>query len=168
MKEVPLTRNKTALIDDDMYAYLTQWKWLYLEPRPGGSGYAARAVYHPITKRQKFIMMQNIVLPPPEGLRIDHIDLDSLNNQKDNLRICTRRDNSRNKRMPKRPKTISRFKGVYPSANGKWVAVISFTDDQGKHSSHLGTFTEDMQAARAYDAAALAIFGEFARLNLPG
>ena len=93
---------------------------------------------------------------------VDHIDLDRLNNNVGNLRWCTRSENNRN--VTKRSDTVSStYKGVCWYANrSKWVAYI--TVDGNRH--HLGYFTSEIQAAIAYNNAAVCYFTEFACLNV--
>ncbi len=88
MKEIPLTQGKVALVDDEDYEYLTQWKWCY-------NRYAVRCI-GPKNHRQR-IAMHQVILNPPEGLETDHIDRNKLNNQRSNLRAVTRSENMQNK-----------------------------------------------------------------------
>jgi hypothetical protein len=97
---------------------------------------------------------------------VDHWNRDTLDDRRSNLRICLRGQNNTNSRKRSRPAgTSSRFKGVsWRKQKGRWVAKIR------KNDSHyfLGYFDSEEDAARAYDAAARRIFGEFARTNFPG
>lgn len=97
----------------------------------------------------------------PEG-QIDHVNGDRLDNRIDNLRAATPRENSANKR--KKPGASSKFVGVTRRTDtGKWDAQIK---DFGKRT-HLGCFTSEEAAARAYDRAAASVHGEFAKVNFP-
>jgi hypothetical protein len=99
----------------------------------------------------------------PEGLQVDHEDGNGLNNQRSNLRIASPTQNQGNAR--RRKDNTSGYKGVswYRRTN-KWKAHIRVD----KKLRHLGYFIDLTDAARAYDAAALEHFGEFAHLNFPG
>lgn len=91
---------------------------------------------------------------------IDHIDGNKENNRLDNLRLVTNQQNSFNARGHK--DGSSRFKGVFlEGRSGKWLARIS---KSGK-SKHIGYFSCEVEAAKAYNKAAKELFGEFARLN---
>ncbi len=93
---------------------------------------------------------------------MDHKDGNKQNNCSSNLRGCNQRENLQNR--PKRFGSVSRFKGVfYDQRTGKWYAQISIANVP----FWLGTFTDEVEAARAYDRVAIECFGEFAYLNFP-
>jgi len=153
MKEIPLTQSKIAIVDDDMFEELSKHKW-YFEGR-----YAARISSLHLGK-QKLIRMHRTICSTPDGMETDHINGDKLDNRRENLRICTRAENSRNKR--KRAHNTSGYKGVYwYKQDKKWEAQIEI---EGKNI-HLGYFEDLLNAARAYDAAAIKLHGSFARTN---
>lgn len=90
----------------------------------------------------------------------DHKDGNGLNNQKDNLRICTKSQNGQNRR--KKEGCSSQFVGVTWSKKQKrWVAQIGIAD----RMTHLGSFIDERAAASAYNKAAVGMFGESAKLN---
>lgn len=99
-------------------------------------------------------------VPPEDGLAIDHINGDWRDNRIENLRKCLNRDNAKNACVPKNNTTgykgVRRIKG-----SSKYYAFICFNRKQ----IHLGGFEHDYEAADAYNDAAQALFGEFARLN---
>jgi hypothetical protein len=90
---------------------------------------------------------------------IDHRDGDGLNCADDNLRPYERGQNGANQG----PRNGRRFKGVYRNASGSWRAAITVA----RRQRNLGSYADPEDAARAYDAAALEAWGEFARLNFP-
>ena len=91
---------------------------------------------------------------------VDHKDRNSLNNHLSNLRFCTRKENQQNR--SKNKNGTSMYKGVsFHKPLNKWVARIKHND----HQIHLGYFTDEAEAARAYDRKASELFGVFAKLN---
>jgi len=106
--------------------------------------------------------MHRAIMNPPDGTVVDHINRNSLNNRRCNLRICTQKENLRNGRPSRR--STSRFKGVYfDKQTRKWIAKIGYN---GK-TIHLGSFEDEVEAAKAYDRKAYELFGDFAYLNFP-
>lgn len=159
MKEISLTRGYVALVDDEDYERV-------LEAAPwcaslnGRTVYAQRANRRPdggLTTEQ---LHQFIT-----GLKyVDHANGDGLDNQRSNLRPATHGQNMFNKRLYKNSTTG--FKGVTIKRGGRyirWQAQIQAS----KLHRHIGYFDTPEEAARAYDAVACELFGEFARLNFP-
>lgn len=156
MKEIPLTQGKVALVDDADYEWLSQWKWCYATSGRGRQyGYAVRA-----SKNGPLIKMHRFIVGATSDVFVDHKDGDGLNNTRSNIRACTRIQNAQNT-TGKRAR-VGKYKGVYFCA-GKHRARICVN----KQELYLGGFTSDIDAARAYDAAAKQYFGEFAHLNFP-
>jgi hypothetical protein len=110
------------------------------------------------------VFMHRHILSAPKGLVVDHVDGDKLNNQRSNLRICTHAQNCRNK--VKNHNNKSGFKGVsWDSWNQRWKSAI----EHHGVSIALGNYRDPIEAARAYNAKARELFGEYARLNeIPG
>ena len=152
MKEIEMTQGKVAIVDDDDFEYLSQWKW-YVNYNQRGLPYAMRGA-------KPKVRMHRIVSKTPLGLFTDHINGDTLDNRKSNLRIVTSAENS----MNRKPYKSNKFglKGISIS-EGKYIHARIKLD--GKNI-HLGTFDTIEEAAAAYNKAALELFGEFARINL--
>ena len=154
-KRIPLTQGQFTIVDDADFDWLNQWKW-----------YAARATstYYAVRKESetdKSIRMHRLLLNPPPGIESDHINGDGLDNRRSNLRLCTRSQNNANRR--KFSLCSSRYKGVsWQKRYRNWRARIWIS---GKEKQ-LGLFDDEQKAARAYNRAAIALFGEFARLNI--
>lgn len=148
---IVLTRGRMSLVDASDFNLLTRHCWHFV-PMAGSSenGYACRS------ERGHKIRMHRQILGLTNGQRVDHIDGNGLNNTRANLRIATQTENMRNR--PKFRARTSRYKGVSRHGNA-WLVHV-----QGKH---VGRFKSELDAARAYDRAALAAYGEFARLNFP-
>ncbi len=113
------------------------------------------------------VYMHRLIARTPIGHETDHINGDGLDNRRANLRIATPSQNSANMWKPRRPDGrphSSIYKGVtLCKLSGKWQAKITVA----QHCRSLGRFTSEIEAARAYDAAAEAAWGDFARLNFP-
>ena len=164
MRKIPLTKGMYALVDDKDYKELMKHKWCVT--RAGNSFYAVRSSSMKKGPRRLIFMHRQILKPPP-GYQCDHKNHNTLDNRNRNLRIATHAQNIRN--QPKRKGTwSSRFKGVsYFKRDGTYHASIAFwTGNPAKRRTiHLGTFSSEVAAARAYDDAAMSLFKEFAWLN---
>ncbi len=155
IRYIPLTRGKFAIVDAADYERLSKYKWLANGDEHRGF-YAARRV------GSRLVLMHRVIMNPPEGMVVDHIDGNGLNNRRNNLRLCTQKQNSRNSAPSRR--SSSRFKGVYfNKRTRKWIATIGYN---GK-TIHLGSFEDEVEAAKAYDRKARELFGQFAYLNFP-
>ena len=157
-KIIPLTRGRVTLVDDADFEWLNQWKWRW-QPDPPRVGYAARSIRR--NGKHTSVMMHRLILEAPSGMVTDHRNRNGLDNRKANLRLCTRSQNRTNSK--KQRGCASRFKGVHWNRDRrKWQARIGPRSKR----QHLGFFDDERAAARAYNAAAVEHFGEFARLNV--
>jgi len=160
-RKIPLTQGKFALVDPDDYKKLSKYNW-YAIRSPRGF-YAARSVYANKHRAGQTIRMHRIILNPPEGKFIDHINHNGLDNRKSNLRLCTIQQNVWNMRK-QRGNCTSQYKGVTRRKDiGKWQARIICNG----RVMFIGYFDDEKAAAMAYDAKAKELFGEFAAPNLP-
>jgi hypothetical protein len=161
---IPLTQGLFATVDLEDLERAKQFKWYPQRARRiDGSEriYVSRNI--PARDGKKTMeKLHRFILNAAAGLDVDHVNGDGLDNRKSNLRECSRSQNNGNSN----PRAgTSTFKGVsWHGQRNKWRAQIRAN---GKRQ-HLGLFTNEVDAARAYDEAAIQHFGEFARLNFPG
>jgi hypothetical protein len=170
MIEIALTKGKTTIVDD-IDDDLTEFNWYahmhYTrkhEDTPG-TFYAERAEPPNNGKRNR-IRMHRVILERTlgrsleKGEFVDHINCNSLDNCRSNLRLCTVSENGKNQR--KQLKRSSIYKGVCWNKHAqKWQAEIKIDGNQ----RNLGVFHSEIRAAEAYDRAARRYFGEFAKTN---
>ena len=164
MATLTLLRGQTALIDDEDLPKVAGYRWLL-----SAKGYVIARVWDGL--RANTVWLHRLVAGNPVGLDVDHKDRnDKLDNRKSNLRPATRRQNTGN-RVKQSNGLTSKYKGVswHSAGQGYWRAKLSFRDIANKpRHRHLGLFTDEVEAAKAYDAAAIIHFGkEFALLNFP-
>ena len=153
MKRIPLTQGKYALIDNDMFGYLNQWKWYAHK-----SGFTYYAERH--EENRKTIIMHRVIMKAKKGQISDHRNCDGLDNRRKNLRFATRSQNGQNQRI--NIKGSSKYKGVsWHKRDQIWRAKIKL---HGRFI-HLGNYHNETVAACVYDQMAIKLFGEFARLN---
>ena len=106
MKEIPLSKGFVALVDDEDYEFLSQWKW-HVNIR-GTNKYAQSRKYIRGVGNDKMVKMHRLVMKPKNGEDVDHINGNSLDNRKQNLRLCSRGQNVSNKRKGNYPLTTSK------------------------------------------------------------
>lgn len=159
-KEIPLTKGCVAIVDDEDYDWLNQWKWHAAGP-PQKRPYAARRVFvGDGSRRSSVTMMHYFLLPRLDGLYVDHMNGDSLDNRRCNLRYCTMAENNRNLSHHRDGRSL--YKGVsWSKSKNRWRASICIE----RRQTHLGYFASQELAAAAYDEAARRNYGAFARLN---
>jgi hypothetical protein len=138
MKYIELTQNKKAIVDDDDYEWLNQWKW-----RCSAGRYASRANYNNGVRVGE-IWMHRLINNTPDGYDTDHINRNKLDNRRNNLRSVTRSQNNFNSLPPKNNQ--SGFKGVIlHKQTGKWFSYINIERKQ----ISLGLFQSKTDAIKA-------------------
>lgn len=151
MAEIELTQGKITEVDEADLPVLAPYAWYAIR---------RKRTWYAQTNSPAGLMLMHRLLVGVEGVGVDHIDGNGLNNRRVNLRVANQTQNNANQRV--RAGGSSRFKGVsWSEERSKWVAQIAVN---GKRRN-LGRFLDEEEAARTYDRAALDAFGTFARTN---
>jgi len=160
MRKNELSKKKCAIVDDEDFDNLNKFKWSC-----GCRGYAVRGInggYKNGKRVKKMIWMHREIMRTPDNMQTDLKNGDKLDNRKENLRVVTASQNTRNSTIPSH--NTSGFKGVSEdkrSLKNKWQSYIT-VDNKKVHIGYFGTKEE---AAKAYNNEAKRIFGEYAKLN---
>lgn len=159
MKAIILTKGQSAIVDDADFEELARFKWYAQETLTKTGFYAARI--DKLSGRRVLILMHRVINRTPVELLTDHIDGNGLHNWRTNLRQATPLQNTMNKAA--QTGGTSAFKGVWRDGSTRnrkeWRAAIRLN---GK-LKYLGRFHEELDAAKAYQAAAQIHFGQFNR-----
>lgn len=159
MKEIPLTNSTlVAFVDDEDYERLVENRWqLMIDPKRRIAG-AKRT--RNVRGKYSIVLMHRVIMNAPDGIQVDHINRNPLDNRKNNLRFATHLENCRNRTGV--PGSSSQFKGVsWHKTKQRWTANIR-VDTKLRH---LGSFLREEDAAIAYNNVARIEFGEFAYIN---
>jgi hypothetical protein len=155
LKTIPLTKGQIAIIDDEDYERISAFKWCCAYGRE--TFYGKRA--YGFQSEHITVLLHRFILNAPKDMQVDHINGDGLDNRRANLRICTHADNQHNRKKQKT--NTSGYKGVFWNKQyKKWEVQI-----RAEKKIRVGMFSDKEEAARAYDAKAKELHGEFARLN---
>jgi hypothetical protein len=153
MKEIELTQGQVAIVDDEDFEYLSQWKWYANFHKKYGKYYARANIGN-----GKKVQLHRLIVKCPKGFEVDHINHNTLDNTKGNLRIVTKSQNQMNATINSVNKVG--MKGV-TFRRGKYHVTIT----KNKKRIYLGKFENANQAGSVYDIYAKELFGEFAKLN---
>jgi hypothetical protein len=153
--------NTYSLVDDEDYDYLNQWKWSL-----NGCGYIRR--HFSSNGRRKDLYLHRVIMKSPNGLSIDHINHNLLDNRKSNLRTCCHRENMLNRKKrrfvnkEKNEIPTSKYIGVFrDKVNKGWVSVVTIK----RKIVYKRIFDTEIEAAITYNRMARKLLGEFANLN---
>jgi hypothetical protein len=141
-----LTKGFVALIDSADYELVSQYKWRHCKG---------------CARSSDDVLMHRLLLDAPDGIEVDHVNHDTLDNRRCNMRLASRTENARNRRVQKN--NVLGLKGVELRPGGSYRATI-FVNGQ---RLRFGPFATDIEAALAFDAAARLHFGAFANTNFP-
>ncbi len=159
MRNVELLRSRGAKWDKQDDALIERHTWFI-----GGSDGRKRYVYRQVRTKsgKQSIYLHRELMAVPRGIEVDHINGDSLDNRRCNLRLASRLQNVANRGPNNGQNKTSKYKGVsLDRRNGKWVASMY----EHRRRIKIGSFDSEAEAANAYNRAALDRFGEFAYQN---
>ena len=159
MKKIKLTKGKYALVDKEDFDQLNKWKWTAAFNGCTKSYYAHRTIVvrprsHSLGRANTTIIMSRQIMNYPKNMDVDHINHNTLDNRRTNLRMATRSQNKQNERLRKDNRLG--IKGVCSRGN-KYIAQIQFN----KKKIYLGLYENREQAKKAYRKASEYYFGEF-------
>jgi len=147
---------KIILIDDEDYNLIKNHTWRV--GKYGKNFYVITTIFK--NKKPKTIRMHRMITKAPKGKIVDHKNHNTLDNRKENLRICEHKNNMHNSR--RQVNCTSKYKGVYYN---KWQNTYTCQIKLNGKSMHLGNFESEIDAALVYNGAAKCLHGEFAYLN---
>ena len=157
-KIIWLTQGQFTLVDDDDYEWLNQWKWQSV--KDNRVFYAVKNFTYQKGKRRLIKMHRLILGITDSSIKVDHQDRNGLNNLRTNLRVVTDSQNMSNRASAKN--STSKYLGVcWDKFMNRWRAVIQ----KDRKNKKLGSFSNEIDAALAYNKAAIELHGEFANLN---
>lgn len=169
MKEIQLTQGQVSKVDDDKFGGLSANLWSARWSKQTRSFYALRNEQLPSGKR-RLVLMHREIMGALSNQDVDHINHDTLDNRRKNLRLVEQRNNSANSRKARGKR--SPFKGVsWHRQLSRWQAHISdgpIRPDGRRKFRRIGLYLTQEEAAAAYDREARKSFGEYACLNFPG
>lgn len=162
MIEIKLTKGKIALIDEEDFEIVSQYRWWVLSK--GNGRHVAATWTKGSHKTRTRIYMHRLIMGAAAHLVVDHINHDALDNRRANLRLCSTLQNNLNRRKRRTPGATSIYKGVcWDAEYHRWCAQIRL----GGRNRKIGRYASEKEAAIAYDRAARRDFGQFACLNFP-
>lgn len=151
------------ILDHEDIAVASEFRWHdWTNRKYNGHSWKCPAASVLINGKKRVLLLHRLLLGATfgDGKIIDHINGNTFDARKQNLRFCSHGQNISNQRNKTKNYKTSRFHGVFRSG-GKWRAQIR----ANKIKIHLGMFINEEDAARAYNSASMKFHGEFASMN---
>jgi len=149
------SKGEEFCFDKEDFHKVSKYTWALLQTKIGPY------VITNDNKTRKRILLHRLIMNPPDGMIVDHINHNGVDNRKSELRICTNSENLANQKL--RNVNSSGYKGVsWDKKSKKWKVYIRVDSKR----IHLGFFSNIKEAARKYNEAAVFYFGEFALTNV--
>jgi hypothetical protein len=157
--QIPLTKGHVAIIDAEDAPKVNGLSWYALVSASSEQIYAATRDKR-VRGKSAILLMHRLITDAPVGMMVDHENRNGLDNRKGNLRVCTQSQNMANQK--RRSIGSSAYKGVsWSKWMNRWKACVQFN----YRIVHIGYFSDEIDAAKAYDSKARELFGEYARCN---
>jgi hypothetical protein len=157
MTIIVISKGLHTAVDDDVLDLFSTLKWQAMYDSHTKKYYAR--CHQRIDGKDKTVLIHRIIMGAKKGEIVDHINGNTLDNRRQNLRICTNAENCRNKKI--HSDNQNGFKGIRKHKNF-WQAKV--TKDYKDY--YAGSFKTPLEAAIAYNKKAKELFGEFAKLNV--
>jgi hypothetical protein len=154
MKRIKLRYGKYAIVEEELYEYLRKFKWYAIQKPKTGKWYAIGV------DKGKKVTMHRLILGAPNGMQVDHINGNGLDNRRSNLRLATTAQNARNR--DKFKNNTTGYKGVSRQKGRRKFRAQIYVN--GK-AIYLGWYDTPREAALAYDRAARKYHGPFGCTN---
>lgn len=149
--QIKLTKNKVTVVDDNLSSQILKNKYCTIVC--GDKHYAVTNI------KGKTVYLHRLIMKAPAGTVVDHINGDTLDNRKSNLRLCLHKENIRNQRN--HPDKWQKYRGVdFMKVKNKYRARITVD----KKEIHLGVFDTAIEASKVYSKAAKYYFGNFVKI----
>lgn len=154
---IPLTQGQSTIVDEEDYLLTLKYKWCAWYNKSSKSFYAKAYAITESGKKSVITLHRYLTKASGRPQCVDHINGNTLDNRQNNLRVCSPAENNKNRTKP-HPKSTSGYRGVcWVKSKNKYKAYISLNN---KHK-HLGYYNNPEDAARAFNKAAIVVYGDF-------